>query len=154
MRTPPRGRFRPLILVLSCLLLAGCGIAGQPQAKPFPSFTPRPTQAVATPGSDGIQHVSLEAANDRFVPQSLIAHPGDLVITVRNTDAEVHNLTVFTISEEDVGNGASGGNAVSTGTIKAHQGAVLKVTLTKPGTYKFFCEFHREDGMFGELTIR
>lgn len=160
MRALPRGPFRPPALVTLrvalctlCLALAGCGNLGKPKAQPFPSFTPRPTSVTASAGASGVQQVSITAANDRFVPPSITAHPGTIDILVRNTDPDVHNLTVLTTSQEQQAAGATSSDAVSTDTIQPHKNAVLQVTLGKPGTYRFFCKFHREDGMFGDLVI-
>ncbi|HEY9476012.1 MAG TPA: cupredoxin domain-containing protein [Mycobacteriales bacterium] len=153
MRVLPRGPFRLTSAVVGLLLglsLAGCG-SSQPEAVPFPDFTPRATVAVATPDAGGVQQVSLRAVNSRFVPQTIQAHAGQLDITVTNEDDDIHEITVFTTATESA-TGAT--DAVSSDTIKpAATGRVL-VTLDKPGTYKFFCKFHRDEGMFGEITVK
>ncbi|HEX5495139.1 MAG TPA: cupredoxin domain-containing protein [Mycobacteriales bacterium] len=158
MRAPHRGSFRPPVLVTFCLTLclalAGCENLGRPKAQPFPSFTPRATAVTASPVPGGVQRVSIKAANDRFVPPAINARPGTIDILIENTDPDVHNLTVLTTSQEQQAAGATTTDVVSTDDIAAHKSTVLQVTLTKPGTYRFFCKFHREDGMFGDLVIK
>lgn len=153
----PRHRYRMPrwpALPLACLLLSGCGLVQTAKDAPAsPAFTPRPTVAVASAGAGDTQQVSIGAANTRFVPQVIRAHPGKLVITFHNDESDVHNLTVFTTPEEDVGSGSASSDAVSTGTVNGHQTSELTVTLPKAGTYKFFCRFHREEGMFGEIQV-
>lgn len=153
-RAPLRGLPRPLLVLLACLTLAGCGITGKPAGQPFPSFTPHATVAVATSDTDGVQKVTLDGRNMHFIPQALRAHPGKVEIKFTNDDSVDHDLTLFTTSVEDTGSGATSTDAISTGTVKGHQTAVLAVSLSKPGTYKFVCRFHRDDGMFGELVIK
>ncbi|HEY9390767.1 MAG TPA: cupredoxin domain-containing protein [Mycobacteriales bacterium] len=150
----PYGASRMVSAVLGllvCLSVAGCG-GGQSEAAPFPDFTPRATVAVATPDAGGVQQVTLRAVNSRFVPQTIQAHPGKLDITLQNDDDDdIHELTVFTTA---TGSDAGGTDAVSSDTIKPDATGHVLVTLDKPGVYKFFCKFHRDEGMFGEITIK
>lgn len=145
MRGLPSGVSYSLTGLLTAALigagLTACGSGSASTADPFPSFTPRPTVVAATPGADGVQQVTIQAAEDLFRPPNITAHPGKIKITVENKDDEFHNITV------DVA------PAANSGTIKAHTSASVQFTLPRPGKYGFFCSFHQDTGMVGLITV-
>jgi plastocyanin len=72
----------------------------------------------------GIAH--LRIVNYAFVPQTLTVKAGT-TITVTNADGTAHTAT-------------AGSGAFDSGTVKPGQSA--RLTLRKPGTYSYYCQFH------------
>lgn len=96
------------------------------------------TAPPASPSSAGNQ-VTIKLVDFSFEPATVTASTSqDIVLT--NTGAALHNFSIEGTSiDQDVQAGQS-------------------VTLTapgpsfKPGTYTFFCKYHRAQGMVGTLT--
>lgn len=127
---------------LLCAGLSACTSGNPSAADAFPSFTPRPTEVAAQPGSGGVQQVTIDAAEDLFRPPNITAHPGRIKITVRNKDNEFHNITVDVVPPAD------------SGTIQPHSSASVQFTLPRVGKYGFFCSFHQDTGMVGLITVK
>jgi plastocyanin len=68
----------------------------------------------------------LTIANYAFAPSALTVKVGT-AITVKNTDQTAHTATARS-------------GAFDSGTLKPGQST--QFTLNKPGTYKFYCQFH------------
>jgi plastocyanin len=77
----------------------------------------------------------LTIANYAFTPQSLVVSAGTTIM-VRNTDSTDHTATARS-------------GAFDTGTIKPGQTA--RFTITNPGTYPYYCQFHAF--MTGTITV-
>jgi plastocyanin len=142
---------RALVAVL--LLLGGCEAEPEaappsPSPSPIPAASPSPTPAIsptaeractdATP--TGRLEVRIAARDYAFDPGCLIVLGGQGLV-VRNAGVNTHN---FTVEGSSIGFDVLPGQATRT---RAVGGAV------PPGTYAFYCIYHRGQGMTGELTV-
>jgi plastocyanin len=113
-----------------------------PTASPSPVLGPTPTPSPACTDATvtGAVEVRISARDFSFDPSCLIVLGGQGLV-VRNTGANLHNLTVedssvrFDVPPGGVARTAAIGSAVP------------------PGTYAFYCIYHRGQGMTGELTV-
>jgi plastocyanin len=123
-------RFK-LILPAAGLVLAtalsACGSGSQTHTRTHASTPPPP----AAP-----RHVSLAISGYAFHPATITVAPGAKV-TFTNHDKTAHTAT-------------STGSAFDSGTLKPGQSAT--VTLRKPGTYTYYCQFHAF--MRGTIVVR
>jgi plastocyanin len=107
---------------------------------PVPGPTPTPSPACTDATVTGAVEVRISARDFSFDPSCLIVLGGQGLV-VRNTGANLHNLTVedssvrFDVPPGGVARTAAIGSAVP------------------PGTYAFYCIYHRGQGMTGELTV-
>jgi plastocyanin len=95
-----------------------------------------------------------------FEPKEITVSPGD-TITFSNTSSNVHTVTAV---EDSLPQGAeyfaSGGfsnekearDNVSEGLLQP--GDTYKLTLDKPGTYRYFCIPHESSGMTGTIVVK
>lgn len=122
-------RHTTLTALVATALLAGCGGGdGATMAKPAKA-TPSPAAAKTTD--------TIKIADFVYDPSPATVKAGRR-IAIRNTDAAPHTIT----------DGATG-KAFDSGTIKGK--ATGSVTIDKPGTYRYICEFH--PFMKGEITV-
>jgi plastocyanin len=141
------------ILVAVALLLAACGSEPEraapasptpvpaPSLLPSPSPSPSPTDGGCTDASvTGEFGVPITERDFSFDPACLIMLGGQGLI-LRNRGSVAHNLTV---QGTDVDLDLDPGGINRTEAI----GGVVA-----PGTYTFFCKFHRAQGMEGEITV-
>lgn len=92
-------------------------------------------QASTLPG-----FVNIEARDNFFKPNILTGVSGTAIVaTIKNDGKELHN---FSVTGQDVSQDMKAGEAPS-------------VAFTFPGSGKvvFFCKYHRDDGMVGELQV-
>ena len=122
---------RPTILptLLSAALLAGCGGDGEAD-----KAVTKPVRA-APPGA-ARQTDSIRIADFKYEPPSATVRAGE-AIAVPNADDAPHTLTDTAKA------------AFDSGTIKGK--ASGSITVERPGTYKYFCEFH--PFMKGEIRV-
>jgi plastocyanin len=109
----------------------------------------RPVEEVtAKAGSDGVQHVKINAHSYYFSPNRVVVKAGMPVeLTIKNSAFGVpHNFTCF---EKDAG------IEVSEDLGMFHGEKVTKFTPTQPGEYEFFCHVgsHAKKGMKGTLVV-
>ena len=117
-----------LAALLGAALLTGCG--GDDDS---PAATTSPTPA-ATSSADTIKIVDFV-----YDPDAATVKAGE-TISVPNADDAPHTIT-------EAGSGP--GNAFDSGTIKG--GETGSLTIDKPGSYRYICEFH--PFMKGEITV-
>jgi len=98
------------------LLLAGCG-GGSSSATP----------AAASKTTKPAGSARIAISNFKFKPPAIQVKVG-AKLTFTNNDSSPHTAT------------SRDGKAFDTGTLK--QGATKTVTVSKPGTYAYFCSFH------------
>jgi plastocyanin len=92
----------------------------------------------AADGGDGAgESVALTAADFAFEPSSLSAAAGS-TIEFSNEDDAKHN---FTVEEAGLDEDADAASSVS-----------ISLANVEPGSYEFFCEYHR-DSMTGTLEV-
>jgi uncharacterized cupredoxin-like copper-binding protein len=128
---------RLVALALGALLVTAACAALPPESGPV----------TATVGSDGIQRVEIQVANEmRFAPSSIVISAGKPIeLTLRNIAQQRHD---FTLTE-----GVT--NPVSV-TVGGGQSASTTFTVANPGTYHFICaqQGHADDGMRGTIVAR
>jgi len=109
----------------------------------------RPVEEVtAQAGTDGVQHVRIEAHSFYFSPNRVIVKAGVPVeLTIKNTAFGVpHNLTCF---EQGAGIELS----EDVGMFRGQKHATF--TPTEPGEYEFYChvDSHGKKGMKGTIVV-
>jgi uncharacterized cupredoxin-like copper-binding protein len=126
-------------------VIAGCGSSSSSSSSAAASGSSTVSGASsAAAASSGGGGLTLNESEFKIDP----AHPkvakGAITITVKNTGAVTHALTVQTPS-----------GPVSTGNIAPGKTTTLKVNIAKAGTYKFFCPIpgHEQAGMKGTLVV-
>jgi plastocyanin len=124
MRSSPTQRIaRTVALVLTgSVLLAACGSSAS--ASRSSSTTAQVAAAAVAPAASG--HVSVSISGFAFQPATITVKPGTK-ITFTNHDQTAHTAT-------------SNHPGFDTGTVGPGKSAT--VTLKKPGTYTYYCQFH------------
>jgi plastocyanin len=112
------------VLVLSAVL-AGCGSSGSSSSSSSSSAAPKSTSTSAASPASGTK-VSIAIANYAFKPAGITVKAGTK-LTFTNHDATAHTATTKT-------------PGFDTGTLKP--GASATVTVSKPGVYSYYCQFH------------
>jgi plastocyanin len=145
------GAVARLALVLA-FLLAGCAeeTAGPPEPRaPSPEAAPTTPPPSPAPSSEeecvdatigGEAEVTIRQLDNVFDPSCLVMLGGQ-GLELLNRGSNVHN---FSVEGTEVALDTPPGQATRTEAI----GGVVE-----PGTYTFFCVYHRSLGMEGELTI-
>ena len=91
--------------------------------------------------STGSGGTTIEAQDYRLVPNTMTATAGSQVrFTFKNKGSMEHN---FSLTEANV-------------STDAEKGASATVSFTAPsapGSYEFFCKYHKTRGMTGTLTV-
>jgi len=130
---------RTLVLALAiAVIVTGCT-----------SGLKRPVEEVtAQAGTDGVQHVRIEAHSFYFSPNRVIVKAGVPVeLTIKNTAFGVpHNITCF---EQGAGIDLS----EDVGMFRGQKHATF--TPTEPGEYEFYChvDSHGKKGMKGTIVV-
>jgi uncharacterized cupredoxin-like copper-binding protein len=125
-------------------LLAGCGSSSSSSSTAAASSGSSSTTTSTAAASGGSQ-LTLSETEFKITPASpTVAHTGTITITVKNTGAVTHALSVQTPS-----------GVLSTGKIAPGASTTLKVNAAKAGHYTFFCPIdgHRASGMQGVLIV-
>jgi plastocyanin len=120
-------------VVCSLLALSGCGGDDDDEEEASPSGTPVETVDVTE------TEFEIDPANPR------ISTPGPVAFRVRNSGSAPHNLEVE----------GPNGEAELAEDLQPGQSATLRVDLSEPGTYEWYCPVgdHRERGMEGTVTV-
>lgn len=110
-------------------------------------------------GGDGGGASVTMAAGQQFEPASLTVKPG-AIVTFSSESPESHTVTAYDGSFPDGGDYFSSGGAPSEAEARANvadallnEGDSYEVTLTRPGTYRYFCIPHESQGMKGTITV-
>ena len=141
-------RLTLLAPVLAAAVIAGCGSSSSSSSSSASAAAPSSSStaaAAAAPTGGSTSGLTLSESEFKIDPKSpKVAKAGTITITVKNTGAVTHALTVQTPS-----------GPVSTPNIAPGKTATLKVNITKAGTYKFFCPIpgHAQAGMTGSLVV-
>jgi len=132
----PRLRaLKNLWLLTGLAALAGCGITGPAHDEPM-------ANAAAV--------VDMGFAS--FDPAVVHIRAGQTV-EWRNTALITHTVTADTAKAMTPSDASvpAGATAFDSGDLKA--GSVYSQTFTVPGTYKYFCGHHEDDGMLGTVIV-
>lgn len=130
-------------------VIAGCGSSSSSSSSASSGSSTAAaastTSSAAPAASGGATALTLSESEFKITPASpKVASTGAITVTVKNTGAVTHALTVDTPS-----------GPVSTASIAPGKTATLKVNISKAGTYKFFCPIpgHEAAGMKGSLVV-
>jgi plastocyanin len=124
---------RTAALALSTsLLLAACGSSSSSSSSS--SATTKAASVAAAPVASG--HVNVSISGFAYQPATITVKPGTEV-TFTNHDQTAHTAT-------------SNHTAFDTGTVQPGKSAT--VTLKKPGTYTYYCQFHAF--MHGTVVVK
>lgn len=108
----------------------GAAVAGEPSAT-----------ATAEPAADGVQQVVIDTTDENhFKPDTVLAHPGKLRITLTNPSVFPVDLAIPTLN-------------VHSSTVFAGDTSVIEVNIPATGEYSFVCTFHEHEGMTGTLIV-
>lgn len=124
---PQQPRSLSLAAVILSLAAGGCGSSGSsakasPTAASSKAKTSHAGRETLSPGTT----TRVVIAGFAYTPPTITVSPGTQITWV-NRDTTAHTATVRNRGPD-------------TGTIKP--GASGSVTITKPGTYQYFCAFH------------
>jgi plastocyanin len=115
-----------LAAVALSALLAGCGSSSSSSSQSSAAAKPASTAATGASTATKATKVSIAIANYAFKPADITVKAGTK-LTFTNHDATAHTATSKT-------------PGFDTGTLKSGQSAT--VTVSKPGTYSYYCQFH------------
>lgn len=98
-------------------------------------------------------------AGQRFLPEELSVEVGTEVVFT-NSSVEAHSVTAYEDGlPQGAGYFASGGFDTEAEARSEparsllRQGETFSVTLTEPGTYRYFCIPHEDAGMVGRIVV-
>ena len=130
-----------LVVALPLTLMTACSGASGRNTSTAPSAG---AAVRATGGPDGLEQVTIDATdNFRFAPATIQAHVGKLRIVLTDTGSYPHNISFPALHDTSA---TVSGNP-------GQQQTTLTVTLTRKGSYDFFCTYHSSAGMKGRVTV-
>ena len=142
MHRPLLGTFLALVLLLPACSGRGGGGDDPPGPTAASPTTPQPAVSSPRPCADEAEHpFTIVMRDNRFIPPCLVVS-ATVPFHLRNRGSTKHNLTIS-------GTGFSVDVAPGAGEAE-HD---LMGAGVEPGTYEFFCKFHRAQGMTGELHV-
>lgn len=133
------------LLAFAVLGVAGCG--GDDEDGDAATAPPPETTATETaPSEEPVATIAVRESEFELDPATpTVDRPGTVEIEARNVGEVVHALTVETPSGE-----------AETERIQPDGSETLRVELTEPGKYTWYCPVanHRDLGMEGAITVR
>jgi plastocyanin len=142
---PATREWKEFAMKLACMTVLGLGLAlfgvacGGGTTPSSTPTTPSTTQASESPSAaaSGVTTTTLTARDNVFDP-STFTFPAGKRITLKNVGNNLHN---FSVDGQNISHD-----------IKPGETEVEDVELA-PGTYTFFCKYHRALGMQGTITV-
>jgi len=119
------------IAVLAAVVLAGCGDSGSSSSSSASTPADAPAQTSPAAGKE----TAVDIKDYLYAPDEIEVAPGAKV-TWTNEDSSPHTATVKGGFDTD----------------SIAQGKSASVTLTKPGTYAYYCAFHPY--MHGTIVVQ
>jgi plastocyanin len=144
------------VLLVAALLLSACQSEPEAADTALPTSSPTPVPAASPSPSPAASPTAERACTDatvtgeimvRIRAQDFVFNPECLVVlggqglVVRNGSSNLHN---FTIEGSPIGFDVRPGEVTRTEAVGS---------AVPPGTYEFFCFYHRGQGMTGEITV-
>jgi len=126
-----------LAALMSAALLAGCGGGDDADTGAAPPSTSTARTTADADAGAGEPTDTIKVVDFVYDPTPAAVRAGQR-ISVPNADAAPHTIT-----------DAGSGKAFDSGTIKGK--ATGSLTIDKPGSYRYICEFH--PFMKGEITV-
>lgn len=123
-------------VMLATLMLGGCGLTGPAHGPPSP-------QAAAT----------VTMGFESYSPAQVTIRSGDTV-EWQNTSLITHTVTDEPKLAKKPGDSTLPPGAVAFNSGDLPPGQVYFHTFTVPGTYRYFCIHHEDDGMLGTVMVQ
>jgi plastocyanin len=98
--------------------------------------TPTPSSPTPNPGGNG---ATLTMEDFKFVPAQLTASASKPIVLINN-GAVLHNFTIE-------------GSSLTVDVQPGQTQSLPPPAPVQPGTYTFFCKYHRSQGMEGTITV-
>lgn len=127
---------------------------------PTKTFALSVAAVFALGGCSGDGGPSVEmTSGQRFSPEEITVAAGDTVVFT-NSSSEAHSVTAYSDEiPDDADYFTSGGfedepearESITQTLVKS--GDTFEVTLSAPGTYRYFCIPHEEAGMVGRIVV-
>jgi plastocyanin len=129
-------------MVTSALVIVGLAAGCTNREPPRFDAARHPHETVTvTAGPGGMQTVDIDANDqDRFLPDTVVVHPGRVTMVVHNVGVVPHTLEIPALR-------------VDSGNIGKHQVKTVTFTVDKAGDYQFDCAYHVTLHMVGTLRV-
>jgi len=89
--------------------------------------------------------IDVRLTDGRIQPADItIEKPGEVAFKVRNRGRKMHALRI---------DGPPPAILVETMDLRRRQSDTITANLSRPGTYSWYCPYHRKQGMSGTLTV-
>jgi plastocyanin len=89
--------------------------------------------------------IDVQLTDGEIQPANVtIEKPGEVTFKVRNTGRKMHALRV---------DGPPPVIMVETMNLRRRQSDTITTTLSRPGKYRWYCPYHRKQGMSGTITV-
>jgi uncharacterized cupredoxin-like copper-binding protein len=125
--------------------VAGCGGGNDNNASTTAASSPTPAQAPANAGA-ATSTVNVSETEYKLSPSDPTVKKGTVTINAENAGKVQHSIEV---------EGPGGEQRLKT-PLNPGQSGTLKVNLSKPGKYEWYCPLdgHKDLGMKGEITVQ
>jgi uncharacterized cupredoxin-like copper-binding protein len=138
-------KLKLLAVVMAALFgVVGCG--GDDNKDSGANTTATETTGTGAQGGAAAETLDVSLTDFKIDPANpKISKPGEVELRVKNDGGTVHSLEV---------EGPSGESVLASNLNPGQRGA-LRVDLSKPGKYEWYCPIgeHRDFGMEGEVTV-
>ena len=128
------------------VVVAGCGGSSNSATTAHAATSTQNSTQTQTTGGSGqaatVLSIQASASELAFVPNTLSAPPGRIMIRMTNPSQLPHSIALAV-------------TGIPPGPVVGHGGVSEVVANLSPGTYTFYCTVpgHREAGMTGTLTV-
>jgi plastocyanin len=127
-----------VMLLVAAAVLAGCGedeVGLDPEAQDDET----PAECADVSASEGA--AAPLTMQDNFFEPLCLAVSSTQEITLTNAGTALHN---FSIEDQEVDIDVEAGAEETTGPVEE---------LVRPGTFRFVCKYHEDQGMVGTITV-
>lgn len=134
-------------LAFTVLTLAACSGAASPAPTASPTAASKSAGSAATRvlGSP-TREIKVELRDNTFTPNEIRLKSGETVkIDAENKGTAIHNMIVEVKAVE-------GRDFMSSAMVEPGKDSEFVVSVSKPGTYRFYCSLHLPD-MVGKLIV-
>jgi plastocyanin len=132
------------VIVAALFSVAGCG--GDDNKDSGANTATSETTGTGARGGAATETLDVSLTDFKIDPANpRISKPGEIELRVKNDGGTVHSLEVE----------GPGGESTLASNLNPGQTGTLRVDLSKPGKYEWYCPIgeHRDFGMEGEVTV-